>query len=70
MALDVQQVNHISRLALLAMCARGVASSEFDGDPQITQIRVVVYRDGGVSEYPVDVEFIGLLDMPVAGMSL
>jgi len=66
---DVVQINHVARLAVLAMCARGVAGAEFDQSPEITEIRFVVSRFDG-SEMPVDVEYIGSHSMPIGGMSL
>lgn len=68
-AADVVQVNHIARLAVLAMCARGVAAAEFDHAPEITEVRIVVTRDDG-AELAVDVEYIGAHSMPIGGLSL
>ncbi len=66
---DVVQINHIARLAVLAMCARGVAGPEFDQSPEIVEIRFIVARDDG-AELSVDVEYIGSHSMPIGGMSL
>ena len=66
---DVQQINHIARLAVLAMCARGVAAGEFESSPEITQVRFIVTRFDGV-EMPVEVEYLGSHSMPLGGMSL
>ncbi len=66
---DLTQINHVARLAVLAMCARGCAASEFDQSPEITEIRFIVSRDDG-AELAVDVEYIGAHSMPIGGMSL
>jgi len=66
---DVVQINHVARLAVLAMCARGCAAAEFDQSPEITEIRIIVSRDDG-AELAVDVEYIGPHSMPIGGMSL
>jgi len=66
---DVVQINHVARLAVLAMCARGVAAAEFDQSPEITKICIIVTREDGC-ELPVDVEYLGSHSMPVGGMSL
>lgn len=67
---DVPQIHHIARMAILAMCARGVAVAEFDSSPEIVEVRLTVHRVVGVSECPIDLEFIGAHSMPVGGMSL
>lgn len=67
---DVSQVQHVARLAMLAMCARGVAVAEFDSSPEILEVRFTVHRVAGVSECPIDLEFIGAHSIPVGGMSL
>ena len=70
-AADVDQIHHIARLAVLAMCARGVAGGEFESSPEIQQVRFTVSRTNGSSfEFPVDVEFLGTHEVPVGGMSL
>lgn len=66
---DVSQINHVARLAVLAMCARGVAAAEFDQSPEIAQIRFTVSRDDGL-ELAVDVEYLGSHSMPIGGMSI
>ena len=40
---DMQQINHIARLAVLAMCARGVAASEFE-NPEVQAVRITLFR--------------------------
>jgi hypothetical protein len=67
---DHDQIGHIARLAVLAMCARGVASGEFEADTEVQQVRFTVSRLPGSSELPVDVEYIGTHEMPIGGMSL
>jgi len=67
---DVGQIQHIARLAVLAMCARGVAAGEFEASPEIREVRFTVIRDTDTLEFPVEVEFIGSHSIPVGGMSL
>ena len=67
--LDHDQVGHIARMAVLAMCARGVAASEFDSSPEVQTIRITVTRADG-AELPVDLEFIGSHPFPIGGLSL
>lgn len=64
------QVGQVARLAVLAMCARGVASFEFESDAAIDEIRFVVRRQAGAVELPLEVEFVGTAGFPVGGMSL
>lgn len=66
---DFEQVGHIARLAVLAMCARGVAAAEFQSSPEVQTVRITVHRDRG-TELPVDCEFIGTHAMPIGGLSL
>jgi len=70
MGADVEQISHIARLAILAMCARGVAESEFEQDPEISALRFTVARTGDGSETPIDVEFVNALGFAVGGMAL
>ncbi len=69
MATDHDQIGHIARLAILAMCARGVAGSEFEASPEIQQVRFTVIRTDG-AEHAIDVEYFGTSQIPLAGMSL
>jgi len=66
---DVEQVGHIARLAVLAMCARGVAASEFESSSEVQELRITVTRVHG-AELPVDLEFIGTQSMPLGGTSI
>ena len=69
--LDHDQVGHIARLAILAMCARGVAASEFEDSPEVSEIVFRVSRDdSGSLVLPVDVEFHAHGGLPLGGMSL
>lgn len=68
--LDHDQIGHIARLAVLAMCARSVAGSEFEGSPEILAVRFTVSRADGACECPIDVEYIGTHAIPLGGMSL
>ena len=68
---QMQQVHHVARLAVLAMCARGVAASEFESSPEVSEIVIRITRsEGGVFELPVDVEFCAMNGMPIGGMSV
>jgi len=68
---DVQQIQHIARLAVLAMCARGVAAVEFDSSPEIASVHVSVCRiDGGIQELTVDLEYISVGGHVIGGISL
>lgn len=65
------QVNHLACLAVLAMCARGVASTEFDQEAEVREILIRVSRpDGGSVELPVEIEYLSLGGLAVGGMSL
>lgn len=66
---DLQQIHHVARLAVLAMCARGVAGAEFETSPEIHEVRFTVFR-GGAGELPVDVEFLDNRSNPIGGMSV
>lgn len=66
---QTQQVHHIACMAVLAMCARGVAGSEFAASPEIGAFRITVSRADG-SEHAVDVEMLNATGFPLGGMSL
>jgi len=67
---QMQHVSHVARLAVLAMCARGVAAAEFDSSPEVNEIVFRVNRCPGVAELSIDVEFHATNGLPVGGMSL
>lgn len=67
---NVEQIHHIARMAVLAMCARGVAGSEFDSSPEVLAVRILIGRSFDGSEFPVDLEFLGASDIPIGGMSI
>jgi len=66
---DWQQVEHVARLAVLAMCARGVAHVEHEAQPEISRV-VLTVSDLGSSVPAVDVEFYGPSSVPLGGVSL
>ena len=66
---DVDQVGHIARLAVLAMCARGVAGPEFDSSPEVASVHISVFRNSG-AELACELEFISQNGQPIGGMSL
>ena len=68
--LNHDQVGHIARLAVLAMCARGVASPEFDSNPEIQMVAVCVRRSALGESLPVDLEFITEGGAVVGGLTL
>ena len=70
---NVEQIHHIARMAVLAMCARGVASAEFEASPEVQSvvIRISRVQPAEVSvDLPVDIEFVGTHAIPLGGMSL
>jgi len=66
---QMQQVHHVACMAVLAMCARGVASSEFNSSPEVGSVRITVSRVDG-SEHDVDVEMLNINGAPLGGLSL
>ena len=67
---DVDQIHHIARMAVLAMCARGVAASEFETSPEVSALRITVARPVDGEQPAVDLEFMGTHAIPLGGMSL
>jgi hypothetical protein len=69
---DVHQIGHIARLAVLAMCARGVAAVEFENSPEVSSVVVVVSRSDPTSgeQFPVDLEFVSDKNVSLGGVSL
>jgi hypothetical protein len=67
---DVEQIGHVARLAVFAMCARAVAGHEFEQSPEVQQVRVTVTRPAHGEQAAIDVEFLGTHPMPIGGMSL
>ncbi len=67
---QVQQVQHIACLAVLAMCARSVAATEFETSPEVGQVRITVCRPDGAEVAGVDVEFVNANGFPLGGMSV
>lgn len=67
---QMQQVSHVACMAVLAMCARGVAGSEFEASPEVGSVRFTVNRPNGDELASVDVEFISAGGFPVGGLSL
>lgn len=66
---EFEQVGHVARMAVMAMCARGVAASEFESSPEVQAVVITVTRvDAG--ELPIDLEFLGAHSVPIGGMSL
>jgi hypothetical protein len=66
---DWAQIEHVSRMAVLAMCARGVAQTEFDAQPEISRV-VISVTDLANPVPTVDVEYFGSSPVPLGGVSL
>lgn len=66
---DWQQVEHVARLAVLAMCARGVAHVEHEAQPEISRM-VVTVSDLTSSVPLVEVEYFGPAQVPLGGVAL
>lgn len=66
---QTQQVHHIACMAVLAMCARGVAASEFESSGEAGSVRVTVTRADG-AEHAVDIEILNASGFALGGMSL
>lgn len=66
---QMQQVQHVACMAVLAMCARSVASSEFASSPEVGAVQITVTRFDGV-EHSVDVEMLDVTGAPMGGLSL
>lgn len=69
-ALQIQEVHHASRLAVLAMAARGVAAAEFEDAPNLESIVITVFKGEGRGQLHIDVDFRAANGMAVAGVSL
>jgi hypothetical protein len=66
---DWQQVEHVARLAVLAMCARGVAQAEHAEHDEIRRV-VITVTNPGESLPSVDLEFYGSGDIPLGGVAV
>ena len=66
---DWAQVEHVARLAVLAMCARGVAQAEHEAQDEISRV-VITVTNPGDSLPAVDLEFYGSHRVPLGGLSL
>ncbi|MDO8717558.1 MAG: hypothetical protein Q7K20_01045 [Polaromonas sp.] len=67
---DVEQIHHIARLAILAMCARGVAGAEFEASDEVHTVRLTVSRPVEGEQAAIDLEFFGLSSVPIGGVAL
>lgn len=67
---DVEQIHHITRLAVLGMAARAVAVNEFESSPEVQAVHLVVIRDSASSEPSIDLTFLGTSSVPLGGMAL
>lgn len=69
-SLDYGQVGHVARLAVLAMCARGVAAAEFDSNSEVQAVAIIVRRSDAAESLPVDCEFVGASGLILGGVTL
>lgn len=67
---DTQQIHHVARLSVLAMCARGVAVSEFCADDDVQAITITVRRPVGGQPPEVQLDLFGFSDIAIGGMEL
>lgn len=67
---DLEQVHHVARLAFLSMSVRAVAAAEFEGNPEVDSVRVLVSRSDSEPQASIDLEFLGSGGFPLGGMSL
>lgn len=63
------QVEHVARLAVLAMCARGVAHVEHEAQPEISRV-VLTVTNLSNSVPDVEVEYFGPAAVPLGGVAL
>lgn len=66
---DWHQVEHVARLAVLAMCARGVAHVEHEAQPEISRV-VITVTDLPAAVPLVEVEYFGPASVPLGGVAL
>jgi len=66
---DIPSIHHIACQAVLAMAARAVASKEFEADPEVSAVQIIVRRAAG-SESSVDVDFLSAAGFAMGGVSL
>ena len=67
---DVEQIHHITRLAILAMAARGAAGAEFEASDEAQAVRITVSRPVGQEQAAVDLEILGSSSIPLGGVAL
>lgn len=67
---NVEQIHHMARLSFLAMAARGVALSEHEAAPEVRTLDITVTVDPDHPVPSVDLEFRGVSQMPIGGVSL
>lgn len=69
---DIPLIGDIACRAVLAMCARGLAQTEFDASPEMHSFSLTISRpsDASVFELPIDLEFLGRGGERIGGMSL
>jgi len=66
---DWQQVEHVARLAVLAMCARSCAHAEHEAQPEISRL-VLTVTDLQSSLPCVELEYFGPSSVPLGGVAL
>lgn len=66
---DHDQIHHVARMAVLAMCARGVALSEFETCDEVQKV-VITVRRNGTSQPEVTLELYGTSGHPIGEVEL
>jgi len=68
---NLEQISHVARLAVLAMCARGVGAVEFENSDEVKRMVITVSAPAALLEMPaVDIEYYGTSPFPIGGMAL
>lgn len=66
---DFPTIEHVARLAVLAMCARGVFEVERDANPEAQRLVISVETDGAGLPM-VELEYQTANRFPIGGVSL
>lgn len=67
---DHSQIHHIARMAVLAMCARGVALGEFETCDEVQKVVITVRRDASAPQPHVVMELFGTSGFPIGEVEL
>lgn len=66
---DLEQIHHVARMAVLAMCARGVSLSEFEMCDEVQKVVITVRRNGS-AQPQVTLELYGTSGHPIGEVEL